>query len=257
RIKLTDMTGVLASVVSAKDDSNVLWNYMISHYPVKDLHVLEKVMFMKAAIEQTNSSDEVKFKYETNALSQDVVLKNGDSYSVTLSTSELASLKFSNVSGEIKVISYYEQTQDPSSLTRNSKLGIGRQYLINGLAATTFHEGDIIKIQLTPRMDPSALGGSYQIIDYLPSGLRPITEPYRYDGYYDYSNCIWYPQKIVDNKLYFTVYKGSQYYQCGSSFVYYARVVTTGSFTANPAIIQSVTNPDDLNLSESTKVNVK
>lgn len=256
RVKLTDLTAVLATDIHLADDADLLWNYMDSHSPAKDLDLLEKAMFIKSAIPQTSQA-EVKFHYQTNARTQDIVLKNGDTYSITLSDDELKTIKFSSISGNIQVSSFYEQSQDPASLTKDPNLNLVRQYLVNNKITTKFKDGDIVRVKLFPKVSTAALDGDYQIIDYLPSGMKPITDPYTLgldQGY----NCLWYPQKVVNNKLYFTVPKNfNTYSQCEPAIQYYARVVTKGDFTANPALIQSVLNQNDLNISESTKVNIK
>jgi len=256
RIKLTDLTAVLTADLNITDDANALWGYMTTHVPTKDLDILEKVMFVKAAIKQTNQN-EAKFTYKTNAKSEDVTLKNGDTYSVTLSNDELKSISFSDINGSIQVASFYEQGQDPTSLAKDAKLSLTRQYTVNGKVTNNLHDGDIVKVKLFPKVSGSALDSYYQVIDYLPSGLRPIVNVYSLDEGQGY-NCLWWPEKVVNNKLYFTVPKSfGAYTNCEPAIQYYARVVTKGDFTANPALIQSTLNQDDLNISESAKVNIK
>jgi uncharacterized protein YfaS (alpha-2-macroglobulin family) len=256
RIKLTNLTGVLTAHLGLTEDSDKLWGYMTSHAPTKDLDMLEKVMFIKSAIAHVPES-EATFTYATSGRREDVTLKNGERHSVTLSSEELKSINLSNVSGNVQVTSFYEVGQDPNTLTKDNKLSLTRQYLVDGKPTTSFKEGDVVQVRLTPKVNASALDGGYQIVDFLPSGLKPISNPYSIDGGWGY-RCSWYPQKIVNNKLYFLVPKNfSTYSSCEPAIQYYARVVTKGDFTANPALLQSVLNPDSLNISESAKVNIK
>lgn len=255
RVKLTDLTADLAAYLNLADDENILWNYMDSHSPAKDLDTLEKLMYIKSAIVQA-SQNEAKFSYQTSAKKQDATLKNGDTYSMTLSDDELKSISFNNVFGSIQVISFYEQSQDPVSLNKNINLSITRQYTVNGKVTANFHDGDVVRVKLFPKIGQAALNGDYQIVDYLPSGLKPIADPYTL-GIDQGAGCLWYPQKIINNKLYFTVPKDfSGYYGCEPAIQYLARVVTKGEFTANPSLIQSALNQEDLNISESSKVSV-
>ncbi|MEJ0021271.1 MAG: polymorphic toxin-type HINT domain-containing protein [Candidatus Doudnabacteria bacterium] len=256
QIKLSDTAAVLASDLNLTDDADLLWNYMQGHPPAKDLDILQRVMFIKSAIAQTSQSA-AKLHYQTNARSEDVSLQNGDTYSVTLSEDELKSLNFSNISGDMQVSSFFEQSLNSATVARDANLSLTRQYVVNGKATTSFNDSDIVKVKLFPKVGAKALNGDYQIVDYLPSGLKPVTDPYTLgidQGY----NCLWYPDKVVDNKLYFTVPKNfSTFSQCEPAVQYYARAVNKGDFTASPAQIQSALNPDDVNFSDTVKINVK
>jgi len=115
-------------------------------------------------------------------------------------------------------------------------------------------------VRLDPNIAQSAIDGSYQVIDYLPSGLRPITRVYE-KGLLGGSECdpIWYPAKIIDNSIYFNIYKEfDKTKNCSNRTVnYYARVVSKGSYKVNPAIIQSLKDLNSLNLSPSGSIEIK
>ena len=107
---------------------------------------------------------------------------------------------------------------------------------------------------------PSAIDGQYQVIDYLPSGLKPITRIYE-NGLSRGTDCnpVWYPSKIIDNTVYFNIYKGfnSTEYCSDRTINYYARVVSKGSYRANPAVIQSLKDLESLNISSEDKIEIK
>ena len=62
------------------------------------------------------------------------------------------------------------------------------------IARNSFFEGEVVLVRLDPKIAETAIDGQYQVIDYLPSGLRPITQIYR-NGLKRGSGCdpIWYP----------------------------------------------------------------
>jgi hypothetical protein len=80
-----------------------------------------------------------------------------------------------------------------------------------------------------------------------------------------------YPDKIVDNSVYFSFGKdfeptydypsgdpNKKVIRCSEiTFNYFARVVSGGKYNANPAIIQSLSNMTSLNISEPANVEIK
>lgn len=259
RVKLTGTIAVLTSYLNIENDADYLWNYIDTHDPERDLDVLEETLFMKS--ELSKSKDEkVEFSFETNARSDSVTLEKGSIYSLVLSSDELNTIKFSNIKGKIRLISFYERSRDPKELSKSNELNLKRQYFINNKQTNSFNDGDIVLIRLDPDIAASAIDGSYQVIDYLPSGLKPITRLYQRGlSWGTECNPIWYPTKIIDNTVYFNISKEfDKTKNCNNRTInYYARVVSKGSYTANPALVQSLKDLDSLNISLEDKIEVQ
>lgn len=257
RVKLTGTIGVLTSYLNIEADSDSLWNYMSGHDPERELDVLEETLLIKSELAQAKD-EKAEFSYKTETKSDSVVLEKGSIYSLTLSEEELKSIKFSQIQGKIKLISFYERSKDPSELVKNSELGLTRKYFVNNQATNSFDEGDIILVRLDPNIAASAIDGAYQVIDYLPSGLKPVTRIYE-QGLSVETECdpIWYPTKIIDNIVYFRIDKGFEGRCVNKTINYYARVVSRGSFTANPAIIQSLKDLESLNISSRDIIEIR
>ena len=120
----------------------------------------------------------------------------------------------------------------------------------------------MVKVRIKPQIAKGALDGTYQIVDYLPAGLRPITQTYYPDMYFSSEgpcNRIWYPDMIVGNAVHFTVGKdfGKGPFCPGDSLNYMARVVSKGEYKANPALIQSMRDLGSLNVSPAATLRIK
>lgn len=259
KVKLTSTIGVLVSYLNIKEDSDALWQYMSTHNPEKDLDALEELIFIRNELLRL-PDQKAEFSFRTNERKEKVNIESGRVYSITLSEKELETIRFSDIEGEISLISFYERSRDPSELTLNSELSLTRQYLVDGIARNVFSDGEVVLVRLDPNIAPTAIDGQYQIIDYLPSGLRPVTQTYK-QGLKRGDECdpVWYPSKVIGNVVYFNIYKGfnKTKYCTNRTINYYARVVSRGIYSANPAVIQSAKDLESLNLSQKSFIEIK
>jgi hypothetical protein len=94
------------------------------------------------------------------------------------------------------------------------------------------------------------------VSDLLPSGLKPITRLYQWatpeypqgiTGHVDY------PYAIEGQRVSFCVYGGN----LQPPLVYYARVIGKGTYTAEPAVIQSQKAAESINLTGSLPVEIR
>jgi len=258
-VKMTAAVGMLVSHVGIESDIGPLWNYISKHFPVWDLDSLEETIIAKNELARPGV-EKPKFSFSTNSRNDSITLEKGRVFKLELSYDELKTIKFSSIEGKITMFSFYERSKDPAELTKNSELSISRKYLVNNQPVQSFSEGDVVLVRLDPNIVNTAIDGSYQIIDYLPSGLKPITRIYE-RGIRESTICdsIWYPQKIVGNAVYFQIYKGfDNSIMCANRTLnYYARVVTKGIYRANPVMIQSMKDLNSLNVSGEDRLEVR
>ncbi len=258
KVKLTASMAELSSLLGIKDDTAGMWEYLQNHYPERDLDVLERVLILRSELSRT-SAESAKFSYTIGDKTETLELKNGQSFRRTLSLDDLARLRFSGVSGQVAVTSYFERGQDPAALKKDGTISVSRAYMVDGKATTSFRDGDIVRVVLTPQISSQALEGEYQVVDFLPSGLKPITQPYSYGlSLPNDCNASWYPSVIENNALYFNVYRYFPPPNCSKLTInYFARVVSKGDFGANPALIQSTRDLNVLNISPAAQVEIK
>jgi alpha-2-macroglobulin len=242
KIKITSLVGVLASELNEHNDLQKIWNYLLKNFPQKENNYLEKSLLVKAALENNKSKD-AKFSYEIGKEKKEVVLRNGQQWSLELMPDDLKQFKIRKVNGDLALFSLYEAPSEPADNTGNLKLS--RQYLVNDKATTSFKDGDIIKVKMTVDLDQTLKGNTYQVTDFMPAGLKPVTSSWYPDlmhsyGYGDFcANRTWYPDQISGNKVTFSI---SSFEGCNGNQVtiqYYARVVSPGTFRADPALISA------------------
>jgi hypothetical protein len=92
--------------------------------------------------------------------------------------------------------------------------------------------------------------GCYQISDILPSGLKPVTNIYRYGLS---TTDIWYPYEINGQRVSFCIGKA----QVDKPINYYARVISSGEYKTESALIQSLITPSVYNFSAVGAVSIK
>ncbi|MGB8816270.1 MAG: alpha-2-macroglobulin family protein [Minisyncoccia bacterium] len=249
----TIITTILVAALTAsieEPESVELALYADQNPPHETLSNFEQLLYIKSALPKLNS-EEVSFAYKAGSKEGSKTLKNGESFELTLSPQDLAIFKLSNVKGKLGVVSSYEQEADPEFISKDTNLNLYRAYQVNGEATLDLNEGDLVKVQLFPTFLQNALTGAYQIVDYLPSGLRPIDQESNryYNGNYDSRV---YPMEINDQKVTFVIDKNMTI-----PIYYFARVVSKGTYKAEPAILQSLKSFDSITISNEDKITVK
>ncbi|MBI4235105.1 Ig-like domain-containing protein [Candidatus Peregrinibacteria bacterium] len=163
-------------------------------------------------------------------------------------------VRVSSLVGDLAALISYTESVDPKELKTDDGVSIKRSYYVNDKKTNEFKEGDIVKVRLDVGASGSVPSNSYMISDILPSGLTPVTQPdfYSiYNGYYTDSP-INYPYYIDGQEVRFYWYSEGK----PRFFQYYARVVNTGEFYADPAKIQSYYDDSVVNISEGEMVKI-
>lgn len=260
--KMTALLGILASRLETGPTAETVKQilaYLYNQPPEDDSTALEEAMILKSEIAKQPTSD-ASFNFQTNSRKGKVNLSQGRSYYLTLGSAELKSLDISDVSGKPQAISYYEASANPGDLAKSRLISVTRTYLVNGHETTNFKEGDLVQVRLDPNFTASAPDEDYQVVDYLPSNLKPITSEYSSDVVADTDcNPIWYPTKTTEEALYFTTGKwfGKTPGCAHRTINYHARVVNKGQFRAQGAVIQSLKNLDLENISAESMISVQ
>ncbi|HXV26995.1 MAG TPA: polymorphic toxin-type HINT domain-containing protein [Candidatus Paceibacterota bacterium] len=195
----------------------------------------------------------VSFTVSVDGESRSESLDKDERFVLDLSADQLASVRFSGVDGRVGMIAEYLQEMGPEFVRRDPVVGIRRQYLVDGRLTTSFSEGDLVEVRLTPVYSGAPAGG-YTVIDYLPSGLRALSGPL--PGRYSGQRCVAWPTQVVDQRVQLYSYNAPGYDGC-RTISYWARIVSKGAFRAEPALIQSTERLDVQNLSEPAQVTIQ
>lgn len=222
---------------------------MTDTYTKDILIYLEQLAYLSRVLPAL-SPEPVRFAYVLDGERREVELASGRTQSLELSPTQLAAIRFEDIEGQVAVTSLFTVEASPSDLASDTSIGLQREYSAGGRVTTEFVQADVVKVTIRYSLGATPFDGCYQVTDYLPSGLRLITQPYR-RGIQDTN--LWYPYVVEGQKVSFCVTRDPM----SKPIVYYARVVSRGDYQAEPAIVQSLRSVEIANLSESTTVTIR
>jgi hypothetical protein len=237
----------LAAVAAAQlglPEKDALSAYLLDNVPLEELNHLELSLFLERALPAT-ASEAVSFTLGPEG--EVIKLKAGEVHTVYVRAQDLDRLSFSNITGKVGLTVVYRAPLAPAQLKpRPSEASLTRAYLVNDVPGRVFKAGGLVKVTLNYRLTASAPGGPYQIVDFLPSGLKAVPNPWQY-GVQD--NKVNWPSEVDGQKVSFNVYDdrgerdpktGLFKREIGGQVVYYARVVSLGWYGSDRAVLQHV-----------------
>jgi alpha-2-macroglobulin len=244
-------TTLVAALAASLEENNVdlLATYFRNNYPKETLNNFERLLYIKKSLPHLEAG-EVSFAYKAKDKKGSASLKNGETFTLTLSKEELSNFELYDVHGKLGIVTAYKEEVSPKTIIKDQSLSLGRTYTVNGIPTNRFKEGDLVKVELTPGFGPGSLYGAYTIVDYLPSGLRPVTEDSH--TYYTMYSSRLYPDEINDQKITFVTYQRAKV-----PIYYYARVVSKGTYKAEPALLESTRNVKSITISNEDHVIVE
>ncbi len=210
---------------------------------------IEQIAALRALIARA-PVENATVAYTLNGERQTVELAGG-ARTLAVRAFELADLDPRVVEGTADAVLRHERPAvagEPS----DPALRVSRTYSVDGVATTTFREGDVVKVSLSyeaPRQNVTHWT-SYRLVDVLPSGLAPITSAGGYGMRRE--SCTWHPYDVQGQRVSFFV--GPALYAGCTSIDYYARVVTPGTYAAEPVSLVSVTDPNRFGYSQEQVV---
>lgn len=247
-LQATSLVAQLGALL-ADEQSDLLFRYVLENGTKDVLVYLEQISYFEAVLPLTNP-EAVSFTYELDGQTQNKSLAKGKTYKLILTPEQAQKIKFSNIQGNVGLTQTFQVRLTAENITKSANASVSRIYTVSNRQSQNFSETDLVKVQLTYKLGSKAADGCYQVTDYMPSGLRPIAN-LESRGISDRQ--AWYPYEVNGQKVSFCVYKTGEQ----KPIIYYARVVSKGKYTAESAIIQSQKSPSDLNLSQSSLVNIQ
>lgn len=258
----------LAAMVEAKlklPDKLALFEYLLDNSPWEELNLLEAALFVEAAL-PAGPSEAAR---ETLGLTlgpdgTNVKIEPGGSYTLVRRSADLPALTFSNVRGNVGLMVAYRGPIDLGRThARAGEATLTRTYSVKGRATHTFGPGDLVKVTVSFKIFASAPEGSWQLVDFLPSGLKVVPRAYEVGMQDANLRC---PIEVDGQKVTFSVYvehptdpkTGKVLSKEGSGTVtYYARVVSLGTSQADPAVLQHVKSGDIFAATEKDVVTIR
>ncbi|MDP2685522.1 MAG: polymorphic toxin-type HINT domain-containing protein [bacterium] len=233
---------------ASSDKAEKLFNYAYDNLATDQLNNLEQLAYVQYALPLL-SGDPVSFTYTLDGDSKDISLQNNEKHSLKLTQDQLDNITYSSIVGSVGVISSYQVPMQLADLDVDADVSITRQYSVDGVPTVNFNENDIVKITLTPNISTTAIDNDYQLTDYLPSGLKILTNlRSRYIGY---DNETRYPYEVDSQAVKFWTNENTE------PFHYYAIVINKGDFVAESPILQGFKVKDSINYGVQSAINIE
>lgn len=239
-LKNTELASVLASRLNEPQQYG-MQDYLRRHRPSEILPYLEELAFAKANLSRlSGKTTAVEFNLNGKDIRADL---KQPSFSYSFQLDPKSTIRVTKTEPDIVLTTTQPAPLTEQDLKTDESISIRREYYVNGQKTNTFTENDLIEVRLTPEFKDGALDGSYQITDILPSGLLPIAKLSR-DSQYDCRRA--YPYAREGQYVKYMIRRDNR---CNSSYImYYAKARTKGTYKAEPALMQSMLNPDYLNV---------
>lgn len=239
--------GILAAGLNL-DSRYGLLRFALAHPPVDTTTHLEQALAVSRLLAQA-STGKVSVTYAMGDKTETKDLAGAETLELSLDAAEAKTFQVTGHSGNVAVVSTYSQAFDPAKAKSDPNLSISRRYLVGGRATTTFKRGDLVRVEFSWSKKAGAIGTRYGLVDYLPTGLRPLSNPWSYTQGYDPDQS--YPYAIEHNrvKLYLSSKK--------KTFYYLAQAVIGGTALAEPPVLQAFDAPGSIQFGQqSTNITV-
>jgi uncharacterized protein YfaS (alpha-2-macroglobulin family) len=246
------MAAILASRLD-KAEKGKLYGYAVYNSTPDILTNLQKLLYIQEEIEKKEGGS-VKFTYSYLGEKQTRELQNGESFRLEIPSAKVSEFTIESVEGNIALASMFKRSVSQVYGTDDS-IRIDRTYgLREGSEKTnTFRPNDIVRVELTVEMGAKAMDGGYEVTDYLPSGLKPIENPWDY-GIKPDNKYICF-REMDGQKVTFYVYNDEK--DETKSFHYYARVINPGVYQADTPVIQGITARNSINIGKTDTITIE
>ena len=244
----TQMTVLAARLNQA--EKNRMYQYLLENPAPETVNFLEQLQILKLGLQKMNPQP-VSFSYSLNGKTNNISLRDGEAFRLTVLPQDLKRIKFSQVQGRVGVMAQYSQPLGAGEAAAGEGLSVNRQYLVGATGTNTCKRSDLVKVIITPIIGDKAPGGAYEVVDILPAGLSYVPRPYDY-GVDERQLSRWsYPSEIKGQKLTFPVFKDSK------PIIYYARVTSPGDFKAEAPVLSHVTAKGIFTQGTETRIKIK
>ena len=246
-----EATSLLALLAADLGDplANDAQGYVVANPAVDDLHSLQQVAFITRILEGTPAAA-ARFAYTIDGKRSVVDLAGGESFSLRLVESQRRTLSLEPLSGQVGMATSWQVAIRRDAVARDATLQLERTYT----PFPTIPGDAMVEIRLTATFGPQVVAGCHEVSDLVPSGLVPMDFPP--DAYSSAPGPAYEsPYAIEGQRVSFCV--GPSTTSRSVSMRYFARIVTSGTYTWEPAVIQSTTAAERINLTTSRDLTIR
>lgn len=236
-IDATALAALIAMRINAPEKMK-LFSYISSNSTSMLLVNLERMIFVTNHIKDANLTG--SFTYELDGVKKIVELKKGSCFRLVLTPEKLASIRFSNISGNIIAARSYTAPVSETMRTDSGLVTIKRTYESgNDGPVTSFDRSDTVRVALTVKFGENAPDGYYEVTDVLPAGLR-YTHAWYTDEWGRNNRILYYPDEVTGQKVVFGLPYSKAYKDKEYTITYYAKAVSPGAYTADSAAVRHI-----------------
>ena len=234
---ITAGTALMAMLAAANGDALAarFWSSVAEEPEDEAPYSLQAVGFVQRMLERA-APGTAGFAYTVAGKREVVELDPGGTFQLSLSHAEFGSLTIESTKGQIGVTTSWRETVAPSAFSKDPDLTIKRTISPSGTIGTAA----LVRVDLTVTLGAKAPSGCHLVTDIAPSGLVPVGN---LQGWVDPNDDrpapknVQYPFAQVGQRVSFCASRGK-----GATTVrlrYFARVVTGGTYTWEPAVVES------------------
>jgi len=244
---IIEATSLAAELGAGLGDASAaaMFEYTMANRTTDMLVELEQLAYLARALPKL-PAEPVTLTYVLDGEGREASLESGRSLTLDVTAAQLAALDVRATAGRLGIATFFEGEFDPATIAVDGDTSIRRVIDVNGGGIL---EGDLVQVRLEYTLAPQSLDGCYQITDLAPSGLRPVTRA----QVPQVGGIVLTPYLVDGQKVAFCAYGDGPQYPA----VYWARVVTKGSYTAEPATIQSQQSASSFNFAPETRVEIR
>ncbi len=210
--------------------------YVEAEPATDELYGVQRVVVATRLLERTTASP-ASFAYSVAGARRIVSLGAGESFTVTLTAAQRATLSLEPLTGSVGVATSWREPVDPASIGPEPDLTLTRRALPAGVVPVDA----VVEVRLVATFGPQALDATHQVTELVPSGLAPLplTAAWPPDAGSPDAAVEPYlrPWLVEGQRVQFAVSRPSS----GNTVTmrYLARVVTPGDYTWEPALMQA------------------
>ena len=226
-------------------EAEKLYAYVLQNKSDENPCLLEQLAYLRG--NSLRLPEESGFCYTLDGKTTEISLTKSPAYTLSLTPEEARSIRFSQVKGQVMMTSVYEKSGRPETAANAAKeLSLTRSYQVGGLNTSSLPTTGKIQVVLEYGIGANAPDGYYEIVDYLPAGLRYInlTE----DPCNDRINLL----EEKENRLRFGVEKFGE--GVSGQLRFYVRVAMPGSYLTEPASLAKTGQPTVYTATEEGRI---
>lgn len=238
---ITAGTALMAVLAAATGDprGSAYWAYVEANPSADAIFDLDAAAYVDWILKRLPVQP-ASFAYTIGGQRQVVELASGDTFELTLTAQQRASLTLERLTGAIGVTTTWREPVTVAAFKPDPDVEISREVTPSG----TVGADELVRIDLTVTFSPQAAEGCRQVTELVPSGLLTVSslaawiDPDSEEPLPDTVS----PYAEAGQRVFFCAEPTSTNRE--AHLRYYARVVTPGDYVWEPAVVDSQAGPD-------------